>query len=326
MSFRLLEEFIEKIKLFGLEFFGRYYSIYRAIVVDNKDDEYKGRIRIQIDEFGSKPYPYLAMPKFQLMYKDKGIYIVPDIGDYVWVSFQNGDARFPIYEGNNNLNVFEVPDEFKTNYPNRRGIKTKAGHTIFIDDTEGKETIVVKHKDNSYFMFDKDGGIVYGTEGGNYFYMDKKSNIQIRIYDGSGLYISNGQISIINKDGNILNIGGSGIDMITSNQVSVFGNSILLGVGANMPATGGGVYKADAEMITKLGVLLTSITALSTAMATYLSTSSPLVGSLVDPSAKAIVTALNTMLGVMQTTLISIQEFITYLQTQAPSKSVMAKN
>lgn len=325
MSFRLLEDFYDKLRKFGLEYFGRYYSTYRAVVVDNKDTEFMGRIKVRIDEFGKDDYPYWVRPKFCLMSKNRGLYVIPDIGDYVWISFQNGDLRFPIYEGNNNVDVYEVPGEMKTNYPNRRGIKTKSGHIVFLDDTTGKETILVRHKDNSYFMFDSDGGIIFGTEGGNYVYIDKDKNIQIRNADGGGIYIGDGKISIINKDGNIVDVSDAGINLMTGKQISVFGNAILLGIGANNPATGGGVYKADTEMLSQLGALLTSLSGLSVAITTYISTSTPLIGSLVDPSAKEIITALNTVLTTMNTTLISLQTFITYLQTTAPSKSVMAK-
>jgi len=320
--------FIESLRLFGLELFGKFYSIYRGIVVDNNDPEQKGRVLIKIPEIGEKPIPTWAEAKFYLQSGSKGTFIPPNIDDIVWVSFRNGDIRYPIYEGG--YLTEQVDKTFQINYPNRRGIKTQAGHTIIIDDMEGDEAIIIKHKDNSYFMFDKDGGIVFGTSDGNYVSLSKvDGGIQIRNKDGNSVFIGSGGIQVIDKNGNYVNVNGT-IDLVSSQFVNIVSNlnvmasTVSLGSNAQNPAMGGGVFINDATMRTQLATLLASLTALLTATTTFagvLTANLPLVA---DPGMKIIIPGWQTYLGVVSATLGVINAFVTYLQ-MAESKSVKAQ-
>jgi hypothetical protein len=320
--------FIESLRLFGLEHFGKFYSIYRGIVVDNNDPEQRGRVLVKIPEIGENPIPTWAESKFYLQSGNKGIFIPPNIDDIVWVSFRNGDIRYPIYEGG--YLTEQVDKTFQINYPNRRGIKTQAGHTIIIDDTKGDEAIIVKHKDNSYFMFDKDGGIIFGTSDGNYVSLSKvDGGIQIRNKDGNSVFIGSGGIQVIDKNGNYVNVNGT-IDLISSQFVNIVSNlnvmasTVSLGSNAQNPVTGGGVFINDATMRTQLSTLLASITALITATGVFITALSAGTFGVSDPAAKGIFTAMSTYMSVVSTTLVAIQQFLTYLQT-AESKSVKAQ-
>jgi hypothetical protein len=86
------------------------YGLYKAVVEDVSDPENLGRIRARIvgihsfqtseelSKVGEKPtltndLPP-ALPCFQ-----SGQFIVPSVGDTVWVMFENGDPDYPVYFG-----------------------------------------------------------------------------------------------------------------------------------------------------------------------------------------------------------------------------------
>jgi len=141
---------IYKIILYGLEFIGRYYSSYQAFVVDNDDPEKLGRVKIvipivdSIDKTGVWAYN-----KGTWGGKDYGFNLLPQNGDMVWVEFEHGDVRHPIWTFTS-YGTDERPEEFDS--PNKYGFKTPAGNIIIIDDTEELESILVKHSNSKEYI------------------------------------------------------------------------------------------------------------------------------------------------------------------------------
>lgn len=82
----------------GFEFFGRYYSSYRGFVVDNKDPENLGRVKLIIPQLtGSDVINYWAWSKGCFSGDGYGIQITPQINEMVWVEFEQGSPRKPIW-------------------------------------------------------------------------------------------------------------------------------------------------------------------------------------------------------------------------------------
>ena len=139
-----------------------FESEYVGIVIDNKDPEKRGRLKVRIPNLTEKisleDTPW-AEPTFPYSYDKQGIIFIPEIGSAVKISFLNGSLYKPIWLGCNSSEVSGVymPEEISTNYPNRKIIKTKTAFILF-DDTD--EFIEVKHKSGTDFTIDKDGNII----------------------------------------------------------------------------------------------------------------------------------------------------------------------
>lgn len=83
----------------GLEYFNRYYGIYKGFVVSHEDPEFYGRLTLRIPQiYGDTVHDYWAYSKGMYAGKGVGFYALPNPGDPVWVSFENGDPRFPVWE------------------------------------------------------------------------------------------------------------------------------------------------------------------------------------------------------------------------------------
>lgn len=80
----------------------KFYGNYRGVVVSNEDPINSGRCQINVFSVfdgvndSDLPWAQFADP-FMGGASDVGGYIVPDVGNHVWVFFENGDFMKPVY-------------------------------------------------------------------------------------------------------------------------------------------------------------------------------------------------------------------------------------
>ena len=111
-------------------------SDHRGIVIDNKDPEMKGRLKLKIHGILDAPKDALpwAVPKYPPFLggsKDHSAVQIPEIGTEVTVEFPHGDTSMPVYTAK--WNQEQVPEEFRENYPDRWGAKDSTGTYYFFD-------------------------------------------------------------------------------------------------------------------------------------------------------------------------------------------------
>lgn len=71
-----------------------YYGKYRAIVVDVNDPERRGRIKIKCPAVLGENTLAWALPNLP-----PNIFMLPNVGDLVWVEFEGGNIDYPIWTG-----------------------------------------------------------------------------------------------------------------------------------------------------------------------------------------------------------------------------------
>ncbi|WP_026629664.1 type VI secretion system Vgr family protein [Dyadobacter alkalitolerans] len=119
-----------------------------AKVIDTNDPEQMGRVKVQFywqKNGDSTPWARVA----NLMSGDeRGVYFVPEIDEVVFVDFEFGNPDLPFVRGSMYTgsalpggNLFEKVNMIK-------GIITKGGNHIIIDDSDGKEAIRIYNKEN----------------------------------------------------------------------------------------------------------------------------------------------------------------------------------
>lgn len=78
---------------------GRYYGKYRGTVEDVSDPEDMGRIKCRVPSvYGDEVSPH-ALPCVPFAGDQHGFYMLPEVGDGVWVEFEAGDPSRPIWTG-----------------------------------------------------------------------------------------------------------------------------------------------------------------------------------------------------------------------------------
>lgn len=104
----------------------------RAVVLDNKDPLKRGRIRVNHTLLGETVWiNYLKNP---------GQYDVPNIGDVVYVECDCGEDTHPIAHGaivKGKDGDLDVPEAFQRVDPTNRGLYSRGGHLIELDDGIG---------------------------------------------------------------------------------------------------------------------------------------------------------------------------------------------
>ena len=186
-------------------------GFYRANVVDNKDLQYRGRVKVWIPDI---------MPEVD---KTKGVWarpannpvggrnkeetgtdqyyqgscLIPTVGSWVFIFFENGNPSQPYYFCSGEFGQSKVPVECQvgTQYWNKWVIfKSKKGHTIIISDDSGDERTEITGKKRQLSGTDVSGnaGSIFPITGNQSTILidDRSGKEKILIEDYKGNYIN----------------------------------------------------------------------------------------------------------------------------------------
>jgi phage baseplate assembly protein V len=120
----------------------RYYGVVEAIVTANDDGGSEGRVKIKFPWFDEQMETEWCRVRQFYAGNGYGAFFIPEVGDEVLVSFIHGDMRQPIILGGL-YNGQDKPPSERTSDKDEKMIRTKAGHQITLDDSQGKEKIVI---------------------------------------------------------------------------------------------------------------------------------------------------------------------------------------
>ena len=79
--------------------FSTFYGKYRAKVVDTKDPEERGRIRVMCPKVLGDAKSSWCEPCIPVAYDKGGDFAIPPVGEFVWVEFEEGNPNKPVYTG-----------------------------------------------------------------------------------------------------------------------------------------------------------------------------------------------------------------------------------
>ncbi|MEO9651984.1 MAG: phage baseplate assembly protein V [Roseobacter sp.] len=78
---------------------GRFFGKYRGTVVNNFDSNARGRLQVTVPEVLGSSTPVWALPCVPYAGPGVGFHTMPPIGANVWVEFEAGNLRHPIWAG-----------------------------------------------------------------------------------------------------------------------------------------------------------------------------------------------------------------------------------
>lgn len=153
----MISHFIRQIALRGLEVIGRYYGTYLATVCEVDDPNNQDRVQLIIPQVtGTDPYPVWALPKNIYSGKDYGVQLPISKGETVWVSFQFGSVKKPLWE-RSYYRVKEKPQEFGGV---DEAFKSIRGHIVTFSGSD----IIIQFKDGPSITINKDVILVGGDK------------------------------------------------------------------------------------------------------------------------------------------------------------------
>jgi uncharacterized protein involved in type VI secretion and phage assembly len=179
---------------------GRMFGAAVAIVVGLDDPKRLGRVKVNypwLQEDSASPWARLV----SLMGgPDRGAVFRPELHDEVLVLFEHGDMRFPYVVGALWNGSDAMPSERGADADNNvRLVKSRSGHLILLDDTDGDEKITIKDKHGNICQLDADGVTI------------TSSAIKLGSTDaGEGLVLGDAMLALFNRHTHPTGVGPSG--------------------------------------------------------------------------------------------------------------------
>ena len=133
----------------------KIYGVITGIVTNNQDPDELGRVKIKIPRISGEDESNWARVISFMAGKDRGAFYLPEVDDEVLVAFECGNINMPYIIGSL-WNGEDVPPETNSDGENNiRIIKSRSGHIIKLDDTDGEEKIeIVDKSENNMIIID----------------------------------------------------------------------------------------------------------------------------------------------------------------------------
>ena len=127
---------------------GRWYGVFPALVLDIKDPDGQGRVKITLpwsaDTDGSR-YEAWARMATLMGGNNRGSWFIPDVNDEVLAAFENGDPRRPYVIGGLWNGSDKPPETMDGAGKNElKVLRSRNGVKITLDDKDGQEKFVVE--------------------------------------------------------------------------------------------------------------------------------------------------------------------------------------
>ncbi len=176
----------------------RLIGVHNATVIENRDPDDLGRVLVSLAGWQGalKPQPLWARLTTLEAGPEAGTWFVPDIGDEVLVAFMAGDPRQPVVLGSL-WNGQRRPPEAVGPDNERRLIRTRAGTTITLDDSEESLQLETPH------------------------------GVRLTLNDAAG-----GRLTLDDGSGTTITLGSQGVTVETGATVHLSGATITLSAGA----------------------------------------------------------------------------------------------
>jgi len=172
----------------------RYYGVVEALVTRVTDDpEHECRVTLRFPFFdgatAETDWCRVAQPYAGNGY---GAVFVPEVDDEVLVAFVHGDMRFPVVLGGL-YNGVDKPPTDRTATRDQKLVRTKHGHQVLLDDSQGQEAIRITTAGGHELILDDVGRTVAVTGNGVKITLDDSGTVTVQ---GTNVTVEAGTINL----------------------------------------------------------------------------------------------------------------------------------
>ncbi len=133
----------------------RTYGVTAGIVMDNQDPDKLGRIKVRLPGRSDDEIGLWARITTLMAGAERGSFFLPEVDDEVLMIFEQGDITRPYVLGALWNGQDKPPDTNADGENNLRFIKSRSGHLIRFDDTDGAEKIeIIDKSSENHITFD----------------------------------------------------------------------------------------------------------------------------------------------------------------------------
>jgi len=124
----------------------RIAGVVVGVVTNTQDPAGLGRVKVKFPWLSDSEESFWARVATPMAGKGRGFYFLPEVEDEVLLAFEHGDARFPYVLGALWNGQDKPPENNDKGENNIRSIKSRSGHVIRLNDTDGEEKIEITDK------------------------------------------------------------------------------------------------------------------------------------------------------------------------------------
>ncbi len=209
---------------------GKRYGKFRGFVVDNKDPEKRGRLKLKVPSALGDQETDWALPCLPFGGASSyGLFLVPELDAQIWVEFEEGDLHRPIWTGTFWQADSGIPEDAAKGEPTTRLLQTPSGHILQFDDEADQERFRLHHPADAEVVIDKNGSISLTDASGARLELDADGE-QFVVEDAHGNTITTNRqgTTIEDTNGNTVEMNSSGITVEGTN-ILVKGDKVDLG-------------------------------------------------------------------------------------------------
>lgn len=180
-------------------------SVVVGIVTNNSDPEDLGRVKVKFPWLAEDEESTWARIAAPMAGQDRGFYFLPEVNDEVLLAFEHGDVHRPYVLGvlwNGQDNPPKPSSEVLSGgRVVQRIIKSRAGHTIILDDTDGGGGITIEDRSGNKMVIDSGTNAMKLQVNGN---LEIEAQGKVSIKGQAGVEISSS--AIVDVKGTMINL------------------------------------------------------------------------------------------------------------------------
>ncbi len=167
-----------------------------GVVTNNDDPDGQGRVKVKFPWLADNEESTWARVASPMAGADRGFFFLPEVNDEVLVAFDHDDMRKPYVVGAlwNGSDKPPITGAVSGGQVVQRVIKTRAGHTITLDDTSGSEKVTIEdHQGNNVITLDASGRKLIIESQGD---IEIKSNMNVKIEAAAKVTVKGAMIEL----------------------------------------------------------------------------------------------------------------------------------
>jgi uncharacterized protein involved in type VI secretion and phage assembly len=145
-----------------------------ALVTQNKDDEGLCRVKVRYPWHDKPRESYWARLAVPMAGKERGLVLIPEVGDEVLVVFEREDLRFPFVLGGLWNGQDKPPEHNRDGKNDVRVLRSRKKHQLLFNDG-ARGVVELAHEKGRKIVFDDEGFSVQ-DEKGNVIRVNSNSN------------------------------------------------------------------------------------------------------------------------------------------------------
>ena len=196
----------------------RFYGVAIGVVTNNQDPEGMGRVKVRLPWLTDDDESHWARVVAPMAGNQRGLYFLPEVDDEVLLAFEHGIVEFPYVLGALWNGMDKPPETNADGKNNTRTIKSRSGHVIRLDDSDGAEKIEIVDK-----------------SGKNSITFDASANtITIKADKDIAIESSNGRLKLSGKGVEIKSSGAVRVEADQAMELKANGRMTVKGATVNI--------------------------------------------------------------------------------------------